>query len=79
VFLHLRDSMDLRAEYDKLISDEEGNRSGIRVSSLHRRIGLMVKRVLHAEVKGRSLPLDFREHLIISHALLTPERTKESG
>jgi hypothetical protein len=76
VFHHVRDDAALKKEYDELVAGTDSEPSRVRITSLHRRVGLMVKRVLHAEVRGRSLPLDAREHLIQSHALLTPGEKK---
>jgi hypothetical protein len=72
VFHHIQEDGILWDRYLKVVSDETGERDSALVTSLHRRIGRMVKRVLGAEVFGRSLPLDPDEHLIQSHALLRP-------
>jgi hypothetical protein len=69
-FQHLRADPVLWSAYEKCICDANGNLVPERRSGLHRRIGLLVKRVLKAEVVGRSLPLNVKEHLISSYALL---------
>lgn len=72
VFHHIRDSAALRREYEALITRADGRRDWEAVAGLHRRIGLLVKVVLGAEVIGRSLPLDPGEHLVRTHSLLRP-------
>lgn len=74
VFHHIRDDRLLRARYNELIRKDDGGTDFEALISVHRRIGRLVKRVLGAELSGRSVPLDPREHLIRSHALLVPGR-----
>ena len=76
VFHHLRDDRKLRRKYDASIHDPSGRTNWDALISVHRRIGRMVKRVLAAEVFGRSLALDPKEHLIKAHALLRPSSVK---
>lgn len=79
VFHHIRDTQELRGRYERLITRDSGDRDWDALSRLHRRIGRLVKRVLDAEVVARSLPLDPGEHLIKSHALLKPRKTREGN
>lgn len=72
VFHHIRDTEEFRGQYNVLIKNEHGARDPSAVTSLHRRIGRLVKRVLNAEVIARSVPLNPDEHLVTTHALLVP-------
>lgn len=72
VFQHIRSDPDLYAAYQNCIESSDPQRAYEMRTSLHRRIGLMVKRLLNATVVGRSLPLDPSVNLITSCALLRP-------
>lgn len=72
VFQHIRSDRDLYAAYVGCIDSNDAERAYEMRTSLHRRIGLMVKRLLNATVVGRSLPLDPSVNLITSCALLRP-------
>ena len=74
VFHHIRDTKDLREAYDRLLANDV-DRQAIR--SLHRRIGLMVKRVLNAKVEGRSAPRDPRKDLVTTFSYLAPAKPGE--
>ena len=69
VFHHIRDTEDLRKAYDRLLANDV-DRQAIR--SLHRRIGLMVKRVLKAKVEGRSAPRNPQRDLVTTFSYLVP-------
>jgi len=77
VFHHIRDTRAVRRAYDRLTTDAAGRKDREAVWSLHRRIGLLVKRVLNAEVMGRSLPHDPAEHLVTTFSLLGPSASTE--
>ncbi len=75
VFQHIRSDSELYAAYLDSIDSNDPERAYEMRTSLHRRIGLMVKRLLNATVVGRSLPLDPSVNLITSCALLRPTPT----
>ena len=71
-FHHLRDTKELKKIYDKIVITKKGKKNDVARISLHRRIGRMVKTILKAKVKGRSIPLDQSEHLIQTFSFLEP-------
>ncbi len=72
VFQHIRSDDRLFATYQACLASAGPANAYQMKASIHRRIGLMVKRVLNATVIGRSLPLDPAVNLISSCALLRP-------
>lgn len=73
VFKFILEDPKLRRLYDEAIRGPDGVPDAEKRAVVHREIGRMVKRRLNAKVTGRSVPLDPKEHLIESHALLAPE------
>ena len=70
----VRDDPNLRRLYDEAIRDQAGEIDVTQKEILHRLIGRTIRRVLNADVIGRSVELDPNEELIKTHALLVPSR-----
>lgn len=73
VFRKIRSDDSLLRAYKAAISDPTGTESENLKATLHRQIGLCVRRVLGAKVIGRSVELDPNIELIKTHALLEPD------
>lgn len=73
VFRAIRADDALLKIYRAAITDPSGSESDNLKATLHRQIGLCVRRVLGAKVIGRSVELDPKIELIKTHALLEPE------
>jgi hypothetical protein len=73
VFRQIRSDKTLFKKYQKAIANSERQPDDQKQAQVNRRIGKMVKRVLKAKVIGRSLPLNRKEELIETHALLEPD------
>ncbi|MFZ2655875.1 MAG: hypothetical protein WAX69_13170 [Victivallales bacterium] len=72
-FHHIRDDRKLRKLYDQIVLDSAGKKNYDALVPLHKGIGLLVKTLLNAKVKGRSLELDPKENLIKTYSLLTKQ------
>ena len=72
-FHHIRDDKKLRKLYDKIVTDSTGGKNYDKLVPLHKGIGLLIKTLLNAKVKGRSLPLNPEENLIKTYSILTKE------
>lgn len=73
VFRKIRSTDSLFKTYKAAITDPSGSENDDLKATLHRQIGLCVRRVLGAKVIGRSVELDPNIELIKTHALLEPE------
>ncbi len=73
VFHQIRDSEQLSKIYNSIIYGEKKLKNIQLMISLHRRIGRMVKMILNAKVKARSIPLDPELNLIKTYSLLEPK------
>ena len=69
-FHYLRDTAELKKIYDKIVYPKTNEKNINAMISLHRRIGRMVKTILKAKVKSRSVPHDPEVHLIKTFSYL---------
>lgn len=69
-FHHIRADKKLRKLYDQIVLDSAGRKNYDVLVPLHKNIGLLVKTLLNAKVKGRSIEHDPEIHLLKTFALL---------
>ena len=70
VFHYIRDDRKLRKLYDAIVIDSAGRKNYDALVPLHKGVGLLVKTILNAKVKGRSVEHDPGVHLLKTYALL---------
>jgi len=77
VFLEIQSAPLLKELYDEAIAGEGGRPDDHRRNSVHREVGKLMRRLLHADPDGRALCPPGERELIQSYALLKPRPKAE--